>query len=560
MNRHLILDITIALLLCLFFPLCLKAQGIVERAYVHTDKDCYVAGEDIWVKLFVVDNRFQPSYFSKVGYVEICDTQKPWVQLKLTLENGSGAGKMEIPSHIPSGIYELSGYTRYMKNEGESIFFKKQIAIINVGQYSFLTDRIELINPAEKQWDAKQEETNIRVKTNTDEYSNRSLVQLSIDDLPENITDLVVSVSREDSLILLPEIDKQRWIRQVTSTPVNISSYPLIPEYEGHIITASVTPKPQGDRFMPNVAFVGKNIHYTNGQTNQTDGIVSFYTTDVYGPQELVASVAPMQDEVRYQMSILSPFSESLPDNLPALQVRLNNKPLKERYIGTQLKNIFVTDTIDDKPLLASYYHLHTPVRYDLNDYKRFETLGETIFEFVTELRVQRVDGKRKIRVSLEETDRYNISDALVLLDGVPVYEHEDLLNYNPQHLRMIDVYNNYYILGGEIFEGIVSLTTHSGNLPFFQLREDSRLFIYDCPVLPSGLETPDYSDTKNSREPDFRHTLYWNPFIKPLQEKSTQLSFYTSDLTGVFKVTVEGITKDGKMVYGTSHFKVVER
>ena len=555
----------LALLLSLFCPSLLQAEGrMIERVYIHTDKDCYVAGEDIWVKLYVVDSRFQPSLFSKTGYVEICDAQRPQMQLKLALEDGSGSGKMEIPSHLPSGIYELSAYTRYMRNEGESVFFKRQIAIINAGQQS-PSDRMMLIDPEEKQWEAKPEETNIQVKTDADAYFGRSLVRLSIDDLPENTMDLVVSVSREDSLVFLPETDKRGWIRQMTTKPEAIHSSQWIPELEGHIITARLTPMPREDLFMPNIAFVGKDIRYINGQVNREDGATSFYTTDVYGPQEVVVSVAPIEgrESAPYQMTILSPFSESLPDSLPALQVRLKNKSLEERYIGTQLKEVFEADTFPDPDFQKNYYYLGTPISYDLDNYNRFNTLGETIFEFVDRLRVHSIDGKKRIRVFLDETESFNINNALVLLDGVPVYEHEDLLKYNPRHLKTINLYSNSrYVFGGDVFDGIISFITYTGNLPIFQLREESRLFVYDCPLLPSALMTPDYSDdkVKNSRKPDFRHTLYWNPFIKPLQERSTQLSFYTSDLTGVFKVTVEGLTKEGKMVYGTYHFSVREQ
>jgi hypothetical protein len=69
----------------------------------------------------------------------------------------------------------------------------------------------------------------------------------------------------------------------------------------------------------------------------------------------------------------------------------------------------------------------------------------------------------------------------------------------------------------------------------------------------------PDCSSesAKNSMKPDFRHTLYWNPFIESTTNQPVNLSFYTSDLSGKFKVTVEGITTDGKMIQGVSYFQV---
>jgi hypothetical protein len=158
----------------------------------------------------------------------------------------------------------------------------------------------------------------------------------------------------------------------------------------------------------------------------------------------------------------------------------------------------------------------------------------------------------------------------LVLLDGVPIYDHEDILNYNPIYLKRINVYDKRYMFGGNDYASIVSFITHEGNLPFFQLSSESQLLNYDYPQLPPVFHSPDYSteSAKNSRKPDFRHTLYWNPFVElnridSLREltygKPVDFSFYTSDLCGEFKVIVEGITSDGKMVQGVSYFYVPE-
>ena len=56
---------------------------------------------------------------------------------------------------------------------------------------------------------------------------------------------------------------------------------------------------------------------------------------------------------------------------------------------------------------------------------------------------------------------------------------------------------------------------------------------------------------------PDGRHTLLWEPNIVTNGKTSIQLPFNTSDLTGEFQITVEGITKDGEIIHTTSSFKV---
>ena len=200
-----------------FFALfCLISQAqeeLYERVYVHTDKTCYLAGEEVWIKFYTTDTHFQPSFFSKVGYVEISNAERPQAQLKLALDNGSGSGKIKIPADAPSGIYELSGYTQYMRNEGEKIFFRKQIAIINTFRIAE-SDPITLADSTEtypKEVPAMN--GNIRINTSRPSYSIRQPVELTINGLPEEVSDLIVSVSRNDSLVILPHHEESVWYR-----------------------------------------------------------------------------------------------------------------------------------------------------------------------------------------------------------------------------------------------------------------------------------------------------------------------------------------------------------
>jgi len=557
-SLHLILSIF------LFFSFSLKAEeSVYERVYVHTDKDCYITGEDILLKFYVINSNFQPSHLSKVGYVEICDTEKPQMQAKIALEKGHGAGMIKIPIDIPSGIYLLSGYTRYMRNEGENVFFEKQIAIINAGQQIPDPKRFELVEKYENiqavQYAQPEEKISagLLIKTDRNEYGNRKRVLLSLDNIPENTADLVISVSRNDSIAFLPEINKQAWVKQVKN-PFRFSQQ-WIPEYEGHIITGRIVPEAQEQQLLTNVAFVGNDIRYIMGQLNPQNGTVNFYTADIYGKQQIVTSiVSSFYDKVPYRIDLLSPFCESLPKNLPVLQIYPNEKQLIERYIAVQIQEKMDKDSLNNS-IQKSDYSIFQPIKtYNLDEYTRFSTISETILEFVSRVRVAKLRGNKVISAYLEEIKQFSMR-TLVLLDGVPVYNHEDILQYNPMYIKTINIYDGRYMFGDENYEGIVSFVTHEGNLPFFQLSEGSQLFDYECPQLPQSLEIPDYSIDAviNSRKPDFRHTLYWNPFVEFMKNQPVNLSFYTSDLCGEFKVSVEGITTDGKIIYGSSYFKV---
>ena len=58
--------------------------------------------------------------------------------------------------------------------------------------------------------------------------------------------------------------------------------------------------------------------------------------------------------------------------------------------------------------------------------------------------------------------------------------------------------------------------------------------------------------------KPDQRPTLYWEPYLQPVNSKAT-VEFHASDMTGKYRVIAEGISAKGKIVQGSAVFDVVQ-
>jgi hypothetical protein len=108
-------------------------KSLQEKLYMHVDRGFYLAGDIIWFKLYVTDaSLHQPLAISKVGYVEVLnETNQPVLQAKISLQQGSGNGSLQLPVTINSGNYTIRGYTNWMKNAGPAYFFEKAITIVN---------------------------------------------------------------------------------------------------------------------------------------------------------------------------------------------------------------------------------------------------------------------------------------------------------------------------------------------------------------------------------------------------------------------------------------------
>jgi hypothetical protein len=68
---------------------------------------------------------------------------------------------------------------------------------------------------------------------------------------------------------------------------------------------------------------------------------------------------------------------------------------------------------------------------------------------------------------------------------------------------------------------------------------------------------SPQYTlDNINNPKPDYRPTLFWEPELK-FEHGKSNIDFYTSDELADYVVFVEGISKAGKICYGTTNFTV---
>jgi len=110
-----------------------RVNHLQEKIYAHVDQDLLLTGEMLWFKLYVVDGALQkPLDISKVAYVEVLDkANRPILQTKIALNEGTGSGSLFLPASISSGNYTFRAYTNWMKNFGPDFFYHKSITIIN---------------------------------------------------------------------------------------------------------------------------------------------------------------------------------------------------------------------------------------------------------------------------------------------------------------------------------------------------------------------------------------------------------------------------------------------
>jgi hypothetical protein len=356
-----------------------------------------------------------------------------------------------------------------------------------------------------------------------------------------------------------------------TFNPENNSSpFAHVPEYAGHFITGKVineiTHAPAAN--IPVYLSVPGRRVQLRVCNSDSNGLVHFEMKDFYGPNQIVLQTNRETDSI-YHVEIFSPFSEKFTANvLPQFQIpeKLNGD-LTDRNIYMNVQNSYHENELMkvEKPVVDSVPFYFQPYKtYKLSDYIRFTTMEEVLREYVLEVNVRRSGSKYRLANfnapgfalrDVQFAEPIFTNNPLVLLDGVPVFNMNKIIAYDPLKVQKLEVVAQKYHLGTLTAEGIASFTTYKGNLEGYTLDPHDIVLDYEGLQEQRIFYSPQYAteSEKSSRMPDFRELLFWAPDLKTDANGKGQLSFYTSDIPGRYLVVVQGLSANG--VAGNTNF-----
>jgi hypothetical protein len=123
-----------------------------EEIYVHTDREEYIAGEDLWFNLYLQDRQsFMPSQNSRIAYFELLNSEnRPVVQKRILIDKGFGPGQIILPDTLGSGRYTIRVYTSWMKNFLPYNCFMKEISVYNTLSNKAISGKLNPIDFVQK--------------------------------------------------------------------------------------------------------------------------------------------------------------------------------------------------------------------------------------------------------------------------------------------------------------------------------------------------------------------------------------------------------------------------
>ncbi|QNE39757.1 hypothetical protein F1C16_09415 [Hymenobacter sp. NBH84] len=339
------------------------------------------------------------------------------------------------------------------------------------------------------------------------------------------------------------------------------------PELHGPLVRGTVftrgTNAPRG-QVPVYLASPGKAGRLYN-DVSRPDGTILFELKDFYGPRELVVQPNNEVDSA-YYVTLQSPYSSAyLPTTAFALtRLGISENVLTQRYLQRQLLTAYYPDrqirTQYPLPDTATFYG-HPDYSYRLDEYTRFKTMEEVMREYVRGVTVRNRRGRFHFMLYNKTTDDVFKDDPMVLLDGVPIFNLNTVMALDPLKVKQVDVITSQYIQGQLTYNGLVSYSTYKGDLQGLPLDARALLQTYEGLQIPREFYAPRYdtNQAKQSRLPDFRNLLYWNPEVVTGPDGKQQVEFYTSDQPGTYRVVVQGLSANG-LAGSTSYTFEVKR
>jgi hypothetical protein len=570
-----------------------------EKVVINTDRDLYISGEVVWIKVYKLNGLSgTPSDVSKIVYLELLDESNNALdQIKIWTNGCSGFSGFRLADTLSSGNYLIRAYTKWMLNHNEDLFFYKTLTVINP-----FKNLQQLLNPSPGPGDInsdfsaikltqeadrlikKDNRLNIKVESQKKDYQSRDKVRLDISALDPSgnplEVDLSVSVIKpsllnsgrmdilsgfektEKPLSLNVNNQEQNGATQ-SDTVKNLSrSFPdFLPEVEGPLLSGTVKNKTTGEPLKNtdiSLSIVGKTARCQFVKTNEK-GEFNFVLRQQYGISEIV--IQPLSPDLSdCYVELTQPFCNTFSDIKPK-KIYLDStktESINKAIISMQVSSIYEPfrqnkpgNTGNNRD--ADFFG-KPDRRITMSDYIELKNVREIVKELFPEINVIKKNRKFSFKIINNYPFQPFENLALILVDGIPVYDIETLLNVNSKELERIDLINRRYFFSDYVFDGIISFVTKKGDMSSLESNSTVYRQVFEGYKPPYTFYSIDYAidSLKTSHIPDFRNTLYWKPDLKSGKDGKTSVEFYTSDEKGQFTIIVEGISAAGNAGFYT--------
>jgi hypothetical protein len=397
------------------------------------------------------------------------------------------------------------------------------------------------------------------------EYSDKTIDNIFL------ASDNCLSDQQKDLLLMMKESNYESLSQMKESTPLMDKDSVLY--LKGVVLNDHK--EPQAQKVVTLISNSGSGIYETD--TTDNHGRFRFPTDSYADSTQFGLQIRNMKGKPDKGTIILDPivFPKVKTAGMLKEEIVLNNRKLRQYIL-----RYYIPDTTDKHVLPAVYVKDKNAGDYD--ESKRVSSTSVILTANQINERngvanaVLNVGGLHLLNGYLVVNGLTEInkapdagSEPMILLNGVPIVPSADIVetspdlaylnSFDPNSIDFIEIIKGsegarYGLRGGN---GVILINTLN-KLRDVTSKGNGLFRFYAQGIAKPGL-FPFFNYDQNDQTPttfvEDRPTLYWNGNFFT-DKKGNDISFYTSNIPSIYKVSVTGITVDGDFIYKTITFK----
>jgi hypothetical protein len=375
-------------------------------------------------------------------------------------------------------------------------------------------------------------------------------------DITEKITYSGPGKIQPDSLDKILSGLKSNWINWENILSGRSPSVRYKRETESHFLYGRLlnrtSQKPDSGQFVF-LSVPGKNASFQYGLTDKNGEFSLSLPLD----QNLRDLIIQPEDITRNNnLEIENSFSIKYQPLEVVKDRQVNNIPVTGKLgINYQVMKIYSTDTISGRTVIPGFtswkkrFYGKPDIELVMDDYIKLPVMQEVFFELMPGVTLKKRRSEYEIIILDPTENRFFDKQPGLLIDGVIIRDPALIANLDPELVEKIDAVKARYFVGDYMFYGLVNVITRSGDFGNFALPDYAVRIPYTATGKVKTFSSVDYSSGSNlnSRLPDFRNTLYWNPDIRFGSDGKARIDIWTSDFRSDYELLIQGVSANGE-------------
>jgi hypothetical protein len=542
-----------------------------ERVYLCADRNIYLAGDNLFYAIYL---KGSPGQLSRYAYLVLRDRNNVAVARdRVDLKNQMACGNLFLPDTLPTDIYQIVCFTNYMKNEGEDSFFTKEIIVANrfdkktdLADSTNIPDQFPLLISGSQRNNIGNENLIIHLDKTGFKLRERVMFSLEARNLyGDSIKNISVAV-REIVPGTLQSPSISDYFKSNTEHNVssgyghNRTNYHR--EYSESVIEGRVLISKSENQTDPGERKTERDIkNYTilvstpdsiaNLQYTRTDSSGAFcvFLNHYYEGKELIIRVKENSSagiEIDNKFKLIKPFIPSELINNPDIRsylIRILKIAEVQRYYDEKRELISVNSV--NKPISIPRVYYKPYSRVFPGDYLPLPDFSEISRELLPASRIRKINDHYSLNFIDFRNKDIPYLEPVIFLDGVLIDAVDQIINLSSSQVKRVDILPVIRYYGEMSLPGILSVISKKMEINNIQFKTPVVKYL----ALSSQTYTIPRKFTQaelNEHIPDLRQSLLWDPNVYLINNEKKQVECFTSDLSGIFEISIQGITLQG--------------